>query len=99
MSSKHEQLKQQVIQLARYRGFEHIYHTWNSMHSPAGFPDLMLLQDGRLIVAELKIRPDNLKPEQYDWLIAFRLITEFVFVWDDSEKDWEQIQAVLELNK
>jgi len=97
MPSKHEQLKQRIIDLARYRGFEHIYHTWNSMHSPAGFPDLLLLRADRLIVIELKIRPDNLRAEQYFWLIAFRGITDFVFVWDDSDEDWEQIKAVLEI--
>ncbi len=97
MSSKHEQLKQRIIELARYRGFEFIYHTWNSIHSPAGFPDLLLLRSGRLVVIELKIRPDNLRAEQYEWLIAFRGITDFVFVWDDSDEDFEEIKAVLAL--
>ena len=93
--TKHEALKQRIIEMARYRGFEHIYHTWNSMHSPSGFPDLLLLKAERLIVVELKIRPDNIKPEQYEWLIAFRGITDFVFVCDDSDEDWAEIMAVL----
>jgi hypothetical protein len=30
------------------------YHTWTSVHSPAGFPDEILLRGSRLVVAELK---------------------------------------------
>ncbi len=91
---KHEELRQRITELARLSGYEHIYYTWNSRHSPAGFPDMLFLKEGRLIVAELKIRPDNLSVEQYFWLSEWLKVTELVFVWDDSDEDWEQIQSI-----
>ena len=91
--SKHEQLRIRVKEMAEIGGFGYIYHTWNSRHSPAGFPDMLFLDDGRFIVVELKIRPDNLSAEQYYWLLEFTQVAE-VYVWDDSEEDWEQIKSV-----
>src|SRR4051812_42693566 len=31
-----------------------VYFTWQSKHSPAGYPDMTLVRAGRLIFAELK---------------------------------------------
>ncbi len=90
---KHEQLRVRIKEMAEIGGYEHIYYTWNSRNSPAGFPDMLFLKD-KLIVAELKIRPDNLAAEQYFWLEAFHVLTDLVFVWDDSDEDWEQIQSI-----
>ena len=91
----HEGFKQAIIHLARLKGWEFIYHTWSSMHSPAGFPDLIMLKEGHMLVAELKIGRDNLKPEQYFWLLEFTTITDDVYVWWDNEQDWNQIIGVL----
>lgn len=80
--------QQRVIQRARYCGFEQIYHTWNSRHSPAGFPDLILLKGKVMIVAELKVdKSSSLSPEQYEWLQAFMLVTKHVYLWylEDEE--------------
>lgn len=48
------------------------YHTHRSQHSPAGFPDLCLVRDGRLIFAELKRQAAKHKPTpaQVAWLDA-----------------------------
>lgn len=37
-----------------------------------GFPDLVLIRDGVLLVVELKRRPNVVEPEQQRWLDAFR---------------------------
>lgn len=92
---RHEQLRVRVKELAVISGYEHIYYTWNSRHSPAGFPDMLLLKGGRLIVIEFKIRPDNLSPEQYFWLMEFLNLTDEVYVFDDSDEDWEKIEALI----
>lgn len=46
------------------------YHTHRSQHSPAGFPDLVLVRRGRLVFAELKRQAASHRPtpEQEAWL-------------------------------
>ena len=46
------------------------YHSWSSLHSPGGFPDLTLVRDGRVIFAELKRDGKNPAPVQQEWLDA-----------------------------
>lgn len=90
----HKAFLQQVVELARFAGYELIYHTWDSRNSPAGYPDLMLLKDRILIVAELKIPPDNLSPEQYFWLLEFSDVPGVdVYVW--WPEDWAEIKQVI----
>jgi hypothetical protein len=69
------------------------YHTHDSRRSAAGFPDLVFLRDGVMIVAECKWKryvrgpkkgqPNGLRAEQVVWLDAFRVM----------EKYAEQLQA------
>jgi hypothetical protein len=39
------------------------YHTWLAKHSPAGFPDEVLVRPPRLVFAELKAEAGRLKPD------------------------------------
>ena len=67
-----------------------VYHTHDSRRSGPGFPDLVLLRDGYLIVAECKmaryVRTPNkgeakgLSLPQVVWLDAFRLLEKKVGV-------------------
>ena len=82
-----------VIDLAKRCGFEFIYHTWNSRHSPAGFSDLVMLKDGRMIVAECKKKGGQLSAEQYFWLLEFLKVTDEVYLWD--EDDWNEVLQVI----
>ena len=66
------------------------YHTHDSHRSPAGFPDLVLVNEhqGRLIFAELKRQTEKQTPEQIDWERQLRAVTappEF-YLWRPS--DW-----------
>lgn len=80
-----------------------VYYTVDARHSPAGFPDLVLLQGSRMVVVELKVwhyiqardtwRLDGLKPEQYEWLVAFSQITTEVYLW--TPEDFEEAKEVL----
>ena len=92
-----KQWQQTVIDLARRLGYEFIYHTWNSRHSPAGFPDLVILKD-RMIVAELKREDGHLTPEQYFWLLAFIEVTPHVFLWKPSDFD-SVVEILTKANK
>jgi hypothetical protein len=61
----------QVIKLAQTRGFIH-YHTWRSVKSPSGFPDLVLVGRGRVVFLELKREKGQPTDRQVHWLAALR---------------------------
>tara|TARA_Y100000310_G_scaffold317685_1_gene370820 strand:+ start:3253 stop:3537 length:285 start_codon:yes stop_codon:yes gene_type:complete len=85
VNEEHFQLS--IIELAKLRGYEHIYHTHDSRHSPAGFPDLIMLKGGRMIVAELKMPGKQPTEEQYFWLCAFSRLTDDVYLWYPEDRN------------
>jgi hypothetical protein len=87
-----KQFEAQVRQLARLCGWL-CYHTWRSIHSPAGFPDLVLLRGQRLVFAELKTARGRLTAAQQQWLEALRQTPAEVYVWRPD--DWDAIVACL----
>ena len=71
------QFESKVVELARLYGYTLIYHTWNSRHSAAGFPDLVLCRPGdgpqsggKLIFLEVKAENGRVTPEQQQWIDA-----------------------------
>jgi hypothetical protein len=82
----------QVVQLARMLGWR-VYHPWLSVHSAAGFPDLVLCRPPRLIVAELKVGRNVPTPAQHEWLDALRACGAEMFVW--YPEDMQAIGDVL----
>lgn len=65
----------------------HVYHTWNSLHSQRGFPDLLMLKDGRGLAVELKREGADLPDEQRAWLEEFAKVRGFdAYCWRPS--DW-----------
>jgi len=70
------------------------YHTWRSIHSPAGFPDCVMIRDERVIVVELKSEKGKVSPQQEQWLNAFRATKMAeVYVWRPS--DFDKIVEIL----
>jgi hypothetical protein len=72
----------------RRRPFVLCYHTYSSVRSVPGFPDLVIVHPntGRTIVAELKREGAYPTPEQRRWLDAFRLNPAIeVYVWRPSD--------------
>ena len=61
------------------------YHTHRSQHSPAGFPDVVILSPihGTRLVAELKRERKSAKPTdpQVEWLDAFGTCGDDVYLW------------------
>mgnify|MGYP001583008975 CR=1 FL=1 len=45
-----------------------LYTTWTSMHSPAGFPDIVMVRPPRLIFVELKTMKGKVSEAQWAWL-------------------------------
>lgn len=76
-----------VVTLARLHGWL-AYHTYDSRRSEAGFPDLTMVRDGRIIFAELKSEKGKVTAAQQRWLdwLAKSSAVE-VYVWRPSDLD------------
>jgi VRR-NUC domain len=59
-----------------------------------GFPDLLLVRD-RVIVAEIKGDSDRMRPEQREWLSAFRLAGVAAYVWTPESWRSGEIERIL----
>lgn len=59
----------------------------------AGFPDLVLVRPGELLVRELKTDTGTVAPEQQAWLDALAQAGVDVGVW--RPRDWPTIEATL----
>ena len=66
------ELSSLVLDLARLLKWKLRYHTWNSQHSAAGFPDLVLVRPPRVLFVELKSEVGKLTPAQANWIAALR---------------------------
>lgn len=62
----------------------------------AGFPDLVMLREFRMVVVELKSQRNSLSPEQSEWMNSFKMCGAEVYLWRPS--DWLDgtIESVLE---
>ena len=59
-----------------------------------GYPDLTMVREGRLIVAELKSEAGRVTPEQRQWLAELSSVPGLeVFLWRPS--DWPDVQRLL----
>ena len=87
--------QESVMQLANLRDWL-VYHVFDSRKTTSrGFPDLVLVRDGRLVFAELKTMKGRLSITQNVWLTCLRQIPSIeVYVWRPD--DWEDVAAKLE---
>ena len=87
-------LREQVRDLCKLFGWK-MYFVWRSIHSPAGFPDLVLAnpEQKRVIFAELKGEGKNPAPAQREWLDALKACGQTVYVWRPA--DIEDIAEIL----
>lgn len=81
----------QVVDLAKMLGWAVWWTKW-SLHSPSGWPDLVLCRPPRLVLAELKVNAE-LTPEQAESLWILAGTSAEVFCWKPSS--WKQIEKVL----
>lgn len=61
--------------------------------NPAGFPDLLLFRDGRVLVAELKTDAGKLGPKQWEWIGTLAGAGIDVRIW--RPEDWSEIEQTL----
>lgn len=80
------ELQDAVTELATLLGFD-VYHTHDSRHSAAGFPDLVLMHERRQVVLfrELKTELGAVSPEQARWLDGLRRAGYDTGVWRPRE--------------
>lgn len=82
-----------VVDLARWLGWE-CWHDNDSRRNDAGWPDLVLVRDERMIVAELKAERGRLRAEQAYWMrLLLRVKGVEYRLW--RPRDWETIVRTL----
>ena len=84
----------QVKDLAKIFGWLY-YHTWRSIHSPAGFPDVVMVRGERIIFAELKSEKGVVSQKQQEWLDALSDAPVEVFLWRAGDETIEEIVEIL----
>ena len=63
------ELTRSIVAAAKELGYK-VYFTWRSIHSPAGYPDLTMTRNGKLLIWEAKSAKGVVKPAQQEWLDA-----------------------------
>lgn len=83
-----EQQLQELILAAAARYGWLGYHTHDSRRSQAGFPDLVLVHEGRRLTLfrELKKQNGRATPEQKEWLAALTAAGQDAAIW--RPLDW-----------
>lgn len=76
-----------VIQLAKFHGFELVYHTHNSQRSVPGFPDLVMVstRSKRVLYRELKRTVGKVTGDQQSWLDALAVAGQDAGVWRPAD--------------
>ena len=69
------------------------FHVYDSRRCPEGFPDLILLRPGRIVLVELKSQKGKATVAQQDWLEAWRAAGAETYVWRPA--DMAEIERIL----
>jgi len=87
-------LREQVRDLAKLFGWMMSF-SWTSIHSPRGFPDLVLACQvrKRVIYAELKTEKGKVSDSQREWLEELWCCGQEVYLWKPD--DFDEIARVL----
>lgn len=62
-------LQSAIVQAAKALGWK-VHFVWNSRHSPEGWPDVLCVKNGVILVYELKTEKGRMRPMQQEWLDA-----------------------------
>lgn len=73
--------------MAQWLGYRLQYHTHDSRHSAAGFPDLVLVGRGRLLFIEVKSATGKLTTPQLAWYAGLLDVGAEAYVWRPA--DWK----------
>lgn len=79
------QFQQQIIDLAKLHGYTLIYHTHDSRRSQPGFPDLVLIGNGRALFRELKTGTGRMTQAQFSWIAGMQMAKLNADVWRPAD--------------
>lgn len=88
-----------IVEMAEWAGWDLIYHTYDSRRSRRGFPDLVMVRNGRMILAEVKSSSGTMSEDQVRWfdgLLQVEHATGHIVeahVWFPD--DWDRIETTL----
>jgi len=82
MSEK--QLQAAVEQMCRLLQLRH-YHSWTSIHSGRGFPDLVIAGPSGVLWRELKRQKEHPTPPQQAWLDTLHAAGQDAGIWRPSD--------------
>lgn len=85
-----DEVQQGVVQALTAAGFRLQYHTWRSMHSAKGFPDLVAIrarQPALGYAIECKGPGRRPTPDQVAWLAGYEAVGFRTFVADPDTYD------------
>lgn len=89
----------QIVETAEWAGWDLIYHTYDSRRSRKGFPDLVMVRKGRMILAEVKSASGTVSEAQARWFDGLLAVehasggTVAAHIWYPD--DWDRIEATL----
>lgn len=91
-----KQLQHAIVEAAQMLGFR-VYHTFLSIRSDPGFPDLVLLnpRQGRLIFVEVKGENGRLSTAQSEWLADLQAVGVEAYSWWPAQWRSGEIERVL----
>ncbi len=75
-----KQLREGIRELCRIYGWK-FHFTWLAIHSPKGFPDLVLRKPPRIVFAELKREKGKLTPSQIEWIEDLKASGQEIYIW------------------
>jgi len=81
-----KELQTIVERLLRAHGYKS-YHVFDSRRSEAGWPDIVAIREGRILVIELKSEKGNVSKEQREWLDEWGKTSAEVWVWRPADLD------------
>lgn len=81
-------LQKGIVQAARQLRWTLVYHTFMSVHSAPGFPDLVLIKGKRGMVIECKGHKGKVTEAQQRWLDGFREAGFEAYLIYPKDLDW-----------
>lgn len=88
-----KQFEAQIKEIAKLFDWRY-YHTWRSIHSPAGYPDVCMVRLSKIIYAELKSEKGKVSQKQQEWLDDLLATGKVeVYLWKPSQ--FEEIVEIL----
>lgn len=89
------QFREQIRSLCRVLGWK-FHFTWLAIHSPKGFPDLVLrnVEQQRIIFAEIKTEKGIITPSQQEWHDDLIACGQEAYFWRPG--DFDEIARILQ---